>query len=161
VADSSTIASALAPGVALTSAVIYWANLQSRMDSLAQRVRTLNKELRADVKGSTRALSIQLQVAMLTKRSRMLHVGVVLSVVALFGFLASSAILFIALARFHMGGTLATVLFTLGLVCFASSAVVTLWEMLWAYRSLEEDVRSSLPRDSEDTSGHGDARTLG
>jgi hypothetical protein len=98
---------------------------------------------------------------MLTKRSRVLHTGVVLSVVALIGFLASSAILFIALARFHVGGTLATVLFTLGLVCFAASAVVTLWEMLWAYRSLEEDVRSSAPREEEDTSDHGDARTHG
>jgi hypothetical protein len=161
VADSSTIASALAPGVALTSAVIYWANLQSRLDNLAQRVRNLNRELREDVRGSPRALSIQRQVAMLTKRSRVLHAGVVLSVVALIGFLGSSAILFIALARFHVGGALATVLFMIGLVCFGSSAVVTLWEMLWAYRSLEEDVRSSVPRETEDTSSHGDARTHG
>jgi hypothetical protein len=39
--------------------------------------------------------------------------------------------------------------------------VVTLWEMLWAYRSLEEDVRSSVPREAEDTLVHGDARTHG
>jgi len=148
VADSSAIASALAPGVALTSAVIYWANLQSRMDSLAGRVRALNAELRGEVKGSPRAASVQLQVSMLSRRSRMLHLGVLLAVLSLVGFLASSAVLFIALARFHVGGALATILFMLGLVCFAGSAVVTLWEMLWAYRSLEEDVRSSVPRDS-------------
>ena len=147
-ADSSAIASALAPGVALTSAVIYWANLQSRMDSLAGRVRALNAELRGEVKGSPRAASVQLQVSMLSRRSRMLHLGVLLAVLSLVGFLASSAVLFIALARFHVGGALATILFMLGLVCFAGSAVVTLWEMLWAYRSLEEDVRSSVPRDS-------------
>jgi hypothetical protein len=146
-ADSSTIASALAPGVALTSAVIYWANLQSRMDTLATRVRGLNKELREGVKGSLRAESIHRQVEMLTTRSRVLHVGVVLSVIALIGFLGSSAILFIALARFHLGGSLATALFMMGLVAFGTSALVTLWEMLWAYRSLEEDVRSSVPRD--------------
>jgi hypothetical protein len=104
VADSTTIASALAPGVALTSAVIYWANLQSRMDSLALRVRGLNRELREDVQGSPRALSIQRQVAMLTKRSRVLHVGVVLSVMALICFLGASAILFIALARSMSAG---------------------------------------------------------
>jgi hypothetical protein len=147
VADSTTIASALAPGVALTSAVIYWANLQSRMDTLATRVRGLNAELRGEVKGSARALSIERQVAMLSRRSRTLHTGVVLAVVALVGFLGASAILFIALARFHVGGALATALFMIGLVAFGSSALVTLWEMLWAYRSLEEDVRSSLPRE--------------
>ena len=119
-ADSTTIASALAPGVALTSAVIYWANLQSRMDSLALRVRGLNRELREDFQGSPRALSIERQVAMLTKRSRVLHVGVVLSVMALICFLGASAILFIALARFHLGGALATALFMLGLVCFGA-----------------------------------------
>jgi hypothetical protein len=146
VADSSTIASALAPGVALTSAVIYWANLQSRMDSLAGRVRALNAELRGESKGSVRALSVQRQVAMLSKRSRVLHLGVVLSVLALIGFLGASAVLFIALARFHVGGTLATALFMLGLVAFGSSALITLWEMLWAFRSLEEDVQSSVPR---------------
>jgi hypothetical protein len=86
-------------------------------------------------------------VEMLTTRSRVLHVGVVLSVIALIGFLGSSAILFIALARFHLGGSLATALFMMGLVAFGTSALVTLWEMLWAYRSLEEDVRSSVPRD--------------
>jgi hypothetical protein len=147
VADSTTIASALAPGVALTSAVIYWANLQGRMDNLAGRVRVLNAELRGETRDSPRALSVQRQVAMLTKRSRVLHAGVVLSVVALIGFLGASAILFIALARFHVGGTLATLLFMLGLISFGSSAVITLWEMLWAYRSLEEDVRSSVPRE--------------
>jgi hypothetical protein len=147
VADNSTIASALAPGVALTSAVIYWANLQSRMDSLAGRVRGLNAELRAQTRGSVRALSVARQVAMLSTRSRVLHAGVVLSVVALVGFLGSSAILFIALARFHLGGAVATALFMIGLVAFGASALITLWEMLWAYRSLEEDVRSSLPRD--------------
>src|SRR5580765_6076350 len=104
------------------------------MDSLALRVRGLNRELREDFQGSPRALSIQRQVAMLTKRSRVLHVGVVLSVMALICFLGASAILFIALARFHLGGALATALFMVGLVCFGASAVVTLWEMLWAYR---------------------------
>ena len=146
-ADNSTIASALAPGVALTSAVIYWANLQSRMDSLAGRVRGLNAELRAETRGSARALSVARQVTMLSTRSRMLHAGVVLSVVGLVGFLGSSAILFIALARFHVGGALATALFMIGLTSFGASALITLWEMLWAYRSLEEDVRSSVPRD--------------
>ena len=144
-ADTSTIASALAPGVALTSAVIYWANLQGRMDTIATRVRSLNSELRGAVKGSVRAVSVQRQVQMLTRRSRMLHAGVVLSVLALVGFLGSSAVLFIALGRLQVGAALATGLFMLGLGAFGASLLSTLWEMLWAFRSLEEDVRSSQP----------------
>jgi len=147
VADTSTIASALAPGVALTSAVIYWANMQSRLDALAAKVRNLNTELRGHTRGTPRAQSVQRQVAALTRRSRVLHVGVVLSVVALVGFLGSSAVLFIALAQFQHGGAFATVLFMLGLMAFGASVLTALWEMLWAYRTLEEDVRSSQPRE--------------
>jgi hypothetical protein len=145
VADTSTIASVLAPGVALTSAVIYWANLQGRMDSLATRVRSLNAEMRETLAGTPRALSIRRQVEMLSQRSRVLHAGVVLSVVALVGFLGSSAVLFIALGRLHVGVPFATALFMLALASFGLSLLTTLWEMLSAYRSLEEDVRSSGP----------------
>ena len=141
--DTATIATALAPGVALTSAVIYWANLQSRLDALATRVRSLNAELRTEPKGSARAASVALQVDLLTHRSRVLHVGVVLSVIALIGFLGSSAALYIAVGQLHLGSTLATTLFMIGLTAFAVSLLPTLWEMLWARRSLDEDVRSS------------------
>jgi hypothetical protein len=145
VADTSTIASALAPGVALTSAVIYWANLQSRLDNIATRVRNLNTELRSSPRESPRALSVERQVEMLFQRSRVLHTGVVLSVIALIGFLGSSATLFLVLARVKVGEQLATALFTMGLLAFGLSLLPTLWEMLSAHRSLEEDVRSSRP----------------
>jgi hypothetical protein len=147
VADTSSIASALAPGVALTSAVIYWANLQGRLDTIAGRVRGLNAELRAETAGSPRAQSVELQVQMLARRSRVIHAGVVLSVLALVGFLGSSAVLFIALG-IGSGGlarVLATTLFMLGLSALGASLLTTLWEMLWARRSLDEDIRSSRP----------------
>ena len=145
VADTSTIASALAPGVALTSAVIYWANLQSRLDTIAGRVRGLNAELRTLANGCPRALSVERQVQMLFHRSRILHTGVVLSVIALIGFLGASATLLMVLARVKLGEQLASALFTMGLLAFGISLLPTLWEMLSAHRSLEEDVRSSGP----------------
>jgi hypothetical protein len=145
VADTSVIASSLAPGVALTSAVIYWANLQGRLDNLSSRVRSLNTELRATVAAAPRALSIERQVEMLTRRSRVLHAGVVLAVAALLGFLASSAVLFVTLGRHGAGVVAATVLFMVGLGALGISLALSLWEMLWSYRSLEEDVRSSRP----------------
>lgn len=145
-ADTSAITSALAPGVALTSAVIYWANLQSRLDTIAARVRGLNSELRLELRGSDRARSVQRQIELLFKRSRVLHAGVVLSVVALVGFLGSSAMLFIAVGAMRLGNGPATALFMIGLGGFGSSLGFSLWEILWARRSLEEDVRGSTPR---------------
>jgi len=152
VADTSTIASALAPGVALTSAVIYWANLQGRLDTIATRVRSLNAELRGSTQGSPRAQSVQQQVQMLARRSRTLHAGVVLSVLALLGFLGSSAVLFVALGVLRVGVLqgVATGLFMLGLSALGASLMTTLWEMLWARRSLDEDIRSSTPRPRAD-----------
>jgi hypothetical protein len=145
VADAATLGSALAPGVALTSVVIYWANLQSRLDAISSRVRGLNGELRGAIKASPRALSVARQVAMLSHRSLVLHVGVVLSVVALVGFLGASAALFISLKGPPLGQAVATVMFMVGQGAFGASLCTTLWEMLWARRSLEEDIRSSQP----------------
>jgi hypothetical protein len=143
VADSPTVASALAPGVALTSAVIYWANLQSRLDSLSSRVRTLNAELRASAAPTPRTDSVGRQIGMLLRRSRVLHLGVVLSVVALIAFLGASATLFLAAIPLHVPAWLPTTLFFIGLVAFGAALLGALWEMLWARRSLEEDVQSS------------------
>ena len=141
--DVSVIVAALTPGVALTSAVLYWANLQSRLDALAQRTRMLNAELRAASQPSQRTESVARQVQMLITRTRVLHMGVVLSVVALIGFIGSSAALFANAAASNVSDWIAPRLFMVGLGAFGSSLLTTLWEMLWARRSLEEDVRSS------------------
>lgn len=139
--DPASAASALAPGVALTSAVIYWANLQGRLDTISMRVRNLNAELRASAAASPRTRSVQKQVGMLRGRSHVLHVGVIFSVMTLVAFLGSSAVLFFAQGREH----LAAMLFMSGMLTFGLSLITTLWEMLWARRSLDEDVDSSHP----------------
>ena len=141
--DTQAFTSALAPGVALTSAVIYWASLQSRLDSIATRVRTLDAELRASAGRTPRVESVERQVALLLRRSRVLHLGVVLSVVALIGFLGSSAVLFVAPVPVRVASALVKSLFIIGLLAFGTALLSALWEMLWARRSLEEDVRSS------------------
>src|SRR5258706_8276637 len=98
--DPSSMTSALAPGVALTSAVIYWANLQGRLDTISGRVRGLNAELRALTADAPRVASIERQVVMLSRRLRVLHKGVVLSVVTLIAFLGASALVFVLPAAF-------------------------------------------------------------
>ena len=133
--------SALAPGVALTSTVIYWANLQNRLAAISVRVRTLNTELRSGTAGSPRAASIDRQVKMLLGRTRVLHAGVIFAVLTLAAFLGASAVSF--LGDDHR--VLAAGLFMLGLVTFGLSLVTALWEILWAGRALHEDVASSKP----------------
>jgi len=139
--DPSSMTSALAPGVALTSAVIYWANLQNRLAAISVRVRSLNTELRGGTTGSVRAASIERQVKMLLGRTHILHVGVIFAVLTLVCFLGASAVSFVGDG--HRG--LAGGLFTLGLVTFGLSLAMALWEILWAGRALKDDVASSQP----------------
>jgi hypothetical protein len=135
---------AVAPGVALTSAVIYWANLQGRLDQISMRVRTLNAELRASAAASARTRSVQKQVGMLRGRLHVLHVGVLFSVMTLLAFLGSSGVLFYARGHERLAG----LLFMGGMLTFGLALATTLWEMLWARRSLEEDVESSRPKEN-------------
>ncbi|HVZ74538.1 MAG TPA: DUF2721 domain-containing protein [Polyangia bacterium] len=144
--DPTSITSALAPGVALTSAVIYWANLQGRLDTISGRVRGLNAELRGSVAGTPRTVSIERQIGMLSRRLRVLHKGVVLSVVTLIAFLVSSAVLFVFAPTFPPRQAMAEALFLLGLATFGGSLGTMLWEMLWSRLSLEEDIAGSRPR---------------
>jgi NCAIR mutase (PurE)-related protein len=108
-------------------------------------VRALNTELRNGVAGSHRALSIERQVQMLSRRSGVLHAGVVLSVVTLVAFLGSSAVVFVTSVGYSTPGAFATMLFMLGLTSFGASLMTTLGEMLWARRSLDEDIAGSRP----------------
>lgn len=142
---SDPSASVLAPGVALTGAVIYWANVTGRLDTISARVRALNAELRASADASPRTRSVERQVEMLRGRSRILHSGVILSVLTLMAFLASSAVIFVAPPTFTSRDHAAGALFILGLASFGLSLITTLWEMLWARRSLDEDISSSKP----------------
>lgn len=137
--DPSSMTLAVAPGVALTSAVIYWANLTGRLDTISSRVRALNAELRASPSANARTRSVEKQVLMLRGRSRVLHVGVVFSVTTLVAFLISSAVLFFT--KGHEKA--AAVCFMVGLMTFGCSLAMALWEMLWSRLSLEEDIESS------------------
>jgi hypothetical protein len=146
--DPSSMTSALAPGVALTSAVIYWANLQGRLDTISGRVRGLNAELRALSAAEPRVASIERQVVMLSRRLRVLHKGVVLSVMTLIAFLGASVVMFTLPASAGAREAIGASLFIFGLATFGASLGTMLWEMLWSRRSLDEDIAGSRPRAS-------------
>jgi hypothetical protein len=143
--DAAT-SSALTPGVALTSAVIYWANLQSRLSAVSNRLRDLDAELRDLVEGAPRAASVAMQIKVFLHRTRVLHIAVVLSVATLVAFLLSSAALFVVPHGMLLRRGLATGAFILGLATFGASVAATLWEMLLARAALENDVTASTAR---------------
>jgi hypothetical protein len=154
--DAST-SSALTPGVALTSAVIYWANLQSRLGAVSNRLRALNAERRDLVEGSPRAVSVGRQVEVFLHRTRVLHRAVILSVTTLVAFLMSSAALFVVPHEITLRRDLATGAFSLGLAAFGASLAATLREMLLARAALDDDVAESRPRPAQErTDERGD-----
>jgi hypothetical protein len=142
--DATT--SALTPGVALTSAVIYWANLQSRLGAVSNRLRALNAELRDLVEGAARAVSVAQQVKVFVHRTRVLHSAVLMAVATLVALLVSSAALFVVPHEIALHRELATGSFIVGLGTFGASLGATLWEMLLARAALDNDVASSRPR---------------
>lgn len=150
-ADVHAAASALTPGVALTSAVLYWANLQSRLSAVSNRLRALNKELRTLVEGAPRTVSVSKQVGVFLHRMRLLHNAVVLSVVTLVALLIASAVTFVAPHGLLPRRALTKGAFVAGLLTFGLSLSATLWEMLLARAALDEDVATSgpLPRPRE------------
>ena len=142
--DAAT--TALTPGVALTSAVLYWANLQSRLNAVSNRLRALNAERRELVEGTPRASSVARQVEVFLRRTRVLHGAVILAVMTLVAFLISSAALFVAPREFVLRRAMATWAFIVGLTTFGASLSATLGEMWLARDALDEDVAASPPR---------------
>jgi hypothetical protein len=147
-ADVAT--SALTPGVALTSVVIYWGNLQARLNAVSDRLRTLNTELRGLVEGAARAVSVAYQIKVFVRRTRTLHVAVVMAVATLAAFLISSAALFVVPHEAELRRRLATSSFLVGLATFGGSLAMTLAEMLLARTALDHDVAGSGPRPAQE-----------
>jgi hypothetical protein len=146
--------SALTPGVALTSVVIFWGSLQARLNAASDRLRTLNAELRDLVEGAARTVSVAHQIKVFVRRTRVLHGAVLMSVATMVAFLISSAGLFLVPHEIEMGRRLATQAFIVGLATFGASLGMTLWEMLLARDALDHDVAASAPRPARDEPQH-------
>jgi hypothetical protein len=130
--------------------VIYWANLQSRLNSVSIRLRDLNAELRGLVEGAPRAMSVAKQIEVFVRRARVLHGAVVISVATLVAFLISSAALFVLPYEIALRRGVATGAFIVGLGAFGASLGATLWEMLLARAGLDEDVATSGPQPAQE-----------
>jgi hypothetical protein len=147
---SDAILHALAPGIALNSAIFYNSSLQNRFLYITARARDLNREARDLAKGEAdaaeRLASIRAQVQAMTGRARQVRRAVVIVYVALCSFILTILALLLGAAMAQPGGELAAVLlFAFGFVALATATMVSMGEMAMSQRTLDEDIRSSYP----------------
>jgi hypothetical protein len=143
---SDAILQALAPGIALNSAIFYCTSLQNRFLYITARARDLNKEAR-ELEGNPRRLdSVRRQVDSMTKRARAIKRVIVLVYCALCCFILTIlGLLASALMTVPGGGAPALAVFALGFVLLATSTLISMGEMALSQRTLDEDIRSSFP----------------
>jgi hypothetical protein len=141
-----SIVSALAPGVALTSAIFYANGLATRFGQISVRVRDLNREARSLAPGpSPRYESIRWQVQLLTRRARILQRAIISAYLALLALILTTVLLLVTSylglerALFLPFGT-----FSVGLALLAVAMVISLTELSLSSRTLVEDVRSTF-----------------
>ncbi|MDB5096382.1 MAG: hypothetical protein JWM80_803 [Cyanobacteria bacterium RYN_339] len=145
---SDAILHALAPGIALNSAIFYNSSLQNRFLYITARARDLNREARdlAKAEGdvTVRLASIRTQVDAMTKRARAVRRAVVIVYCALSSFILTIlALLLQAVTRVPGGELAALLLFAAGFVALATATLVSMGEMALSQRTLDEDIRSS------------------
>lgn len=157
--EISTIMQALAPGVALTSMIFYYGNLQSRMIFTVETIRSLNREARQlqagdPADGESRIESIRWQVEFLSRRFRNIHHAMLL-VYGGFGSFIVTIVALLAAGVFFVPAlnALAIFTFTLGFVCMGAATLISSQELRLAQMTIMEDIGSSY-------SGSGDSRPL-
>jgi hypothetical protein len=144
------IVSSLAPGVALTSVIFYNTSLQNRFIYITGRTRELNKEARAlrhegRARHQARLKSIEWQVTLLMRRSRIIRHAVLVTYGALISFILTILLLLtVGVLKADHLAVMPTSTFALGFILLAFSAVYSGWEMALGQSSIVEDARSSL-----------------
>lgn len=147
------IVTALSPGIALTSVIFYNTSLQNRFVYITGRTRELNKEarqLRAEGahKHQARLKSIEWQVKLLLRRSRIIRYSVLIVYVSLFAFILTILmILVLGLTQTRGLELMPVASFAMGFLLLAVSAVYSGTEMALGQSSIVEDARNSFGDD--------------
>lgn len=147
---SEAIMGALAPGVAMSSGVLFSSTLQSRYLALAQGARELNAEARAHIlehggQEDARMRSVRRQVEALAKRCEVLRRSVVAVNGGVFGFILTILLLFLeGVFPGVLPKSLPLACFGGGLVVLALACLSTAGELAISQRTLWEDIRTSF-----------------
>lgn len=161
---SPEIASALTPGVALTSCILHHSSLHQRYQGTSARIRGLNGEARELALrlppeiGRIRLRSIRIQVELFLRRALLIRRSILVSYVALIAFMVTIAEL-LAFDYYDVstGRVIANVTFAIAIACFAISILISASEVYVTKDTLVEDIRTSLPReDGRRTESHLD-----
>lgn len=144
------IISSLAPGVALTAVIFFNTSLQNRFVYITGRTRDLTKEARQLVRegrarNALRLKSVEWQIRLLLRRSRIIRHSVLIAYGALLSFILT-ILQILVLGAFRPIGieALPTTSFAIGFILLAASALYSGWEMALGQSSIVEDARSSL-----------------
>lgn len=146
--QASVIMQALAPGVALTSMIFYYGNLQQRLFFTVSTIRRLNEEarqLRAEGgRQKGRMESIRRQVEMLIRRLRDIRHAVLFVYVGFFSQILTILCLlgfgFFDEGRFDLVPLLS---FGVGFLCMAIATLISSRELALAQKTILDDVDSS------------------
>jgi len=151
------IARSLAPGIAMTSAIFFNAGQLGRFTYVTGRVRELTREARELGRlppgpgDRERFASIQAQVSALAARATMIRRTIALVYISLVSFITSILLLLgYALFEIRTATGLPIVAFAAGLVMFALATTRAVAEVALSYRTVEEEIRSSLYEKTQD-----------
>jgi hypothetical protein len=155
---SDAILHALAPGIALNSAIFYNSSLQGRFLYITARARDLNKEAREYVRAGhddpLRMSSLRMQVMALTGRAHQIRRAILVVYCSLCCFILTIlALLGGAVSPVPGNDVLALIVFGLGFILMGCSTLLSLREMAMSQRTLDEDIRSSFPLETSVTPG--------
>ena len=158
--DSSAIMQALAPGVALTSAIFYYGNLQSRMIFTVDTIRRLNAEARelqaqASPVHDSRLQSLQWQVNFLKRRFVGIHNAILIVYTAFASFILTiMALLLKSVLQVEALSVVGIVMFSAGFGCMALATVFSSREIRLSRKTIMEDIESSYQWAPQPVSSH-------
>ena len=147
--DPTAIMQALAPGVALTSAIFYYGNLQSRMIFTVETIRRLNAEARelqgqAPTACEDRIRSIRWQVNFLKQRFVSIHRAILIVYTAFISFIVTIVSLFArGVFQLDLLVGVAILSFSAGFFCMGLATVVSSREIRLSRKTIFEDIDSS------------------
>lgn len=148
----SDIASALAPGIALTSVIFYNTSLQNRFTYISSRIRDLNREARdlaerGTPRAAARLRSVHAQVALFTRRSLAIRRCILIVYGGFFCFIVTILMLLVSRGKADSFlGFLPLTAFALGLLALACAVLISIREMSLSHRTLLLDIADSFEK---------------
>jgi hypothetical protein len=147
----TVIIQALAPGVALTSMIFYYGNLQQRMIFTVDTIRRLNEEARelrahGDARHCSRLDNLDWQVKYLKRRFVSIHFAILLVYAGVFcSILTIMALLFLGFSESSRLIAVPHTTFAIGFLCMASATLVSSRELTLSKKTILADIADAFP----------------